>query len=66
MAIKKFDLNLISGKIRKPWDPKDVETVVLGKNEGVKIPKGIEHCPVALEPSVVLMFEPSKLKSKGN
>ncbi len=108
MAIKKFDLNLISGKIRKPWDPKDVETindcivriarfegeyhwhkhdeedelflvisgkikiqtkkgnVILGKNDGVKIPKGIEHCPVALEPSIVLMFEPSKLKSKGN
>jgi len=108
MALKKFDLNLISEKIRKPWDPKDVEVisdcvvriakfdgsyhwhrhdeedelflvisgkikiqmkkgdVVLQKGEGVKIPKGTDHCPVALEPSVVLMFEPARLKSKGN
>ena len=107
MTIKKFSLDSIAGKIRKPWDPKDVEAisdcivriarfegeyhwhkhenedelflvisgrikirtrkedVLLNANEGVKIPKGVEHCPVALEPSIVLMFEPAKLKSKG-
>lgn len=37
--------------------------VILGQGEGVKIPKGLEHCPVSLEPSIVLMFEPLKLKS---
>lgn len=40
--------------------------IILNKNEGVKIPKGLEHCPVSLEPSIVLMFEPLKLKSKGS
>lgn len=35
----------------------------LGQGEGIKIPKGLEHCPVSLEPSIVLMFEPLKLKS---
>lgn len=38
--------------------------IVLDREEGVKIPKNLEHCPVAINPSVVLMFENSKLKSK--
>ena len=40
--------------------------IILNKGEGIKISKGIEHCPVALKPSIVLMFEPLKLKSRGN
>ena len=102
MKIKKFSINKISKQIKKPWLPKDVETIndfviriakfdgeyhwhkhddedelflvlkgkikiqtkendiVLGQGEGVKIKKGIEHCPVSAEPSIVLMFEPSK------
>mgnify|MGYP001559747125 FL=1 len=40
--------------------------IILKRGEGVKIPKGIDHCPVSLEPSIILMFEPVKLKSKGN
>ena len=39
--------------------------IILNKGEGVKIPRSIVHCPVSLKPSLVLMFEPSKLKSKG-
>ena len=30
------------------------------------VPRGVEHCPKALEPSYVLMFEPALLKSKGD
>lgn len=40
--------------------------IVLEEGEGVKIPKGVEHCPVSLEPSIVLLFEPRQLKSKGD
>lgn len=38
--------------------------IILNQGEGVKIPKGVEHCPVSLKPSIVLMFEKLKLKSK--
>ncbi|MBI2654596.1 cupin domain-containing protein [Candidatus Woesearchaeota archaeon] len=54
---------VFSGKIKIQTSNKDI---ILEEGEGVKIPKGIEHCPVSLEPSIVLMFEPLKLKSKGN
>lgn len=40
------------------------DAIVLNKGEGVKIPKSIKHCPVAIKPSIVLMFEDSKLKSQ--
>ena len=40
--------------------------VVINEGEGVKIPKGVRHCPIAIVPSVVLMFENSELESRGN
>jgi len=40
--------------------------IILEEGEGVKIPKGLEHCPISLEPSIVLLFEPRKIKSKGD
>ncbi len=43
-----------------------IENITLKQGEGVKIPKGVEHCPISSEPSIVLMFEPIKLKSQGN
>ena len=39
---------------------------ILKENEGIVIQKNIEHCPVAIKPSTVLMFESSKLKSIRN
>lgn len=51
------------GKITIQTESVDVN---LEQGEGVKNPKGIEHRLVALEPSFVLMFEPLKLKSKGD
>jgi mannose-6-phosphate isomerase-like protein (cupin superfamily) len=42
------------------------EEIILKEGEGVKIPKGLEHCPLSLEPSIVLMFELLKLKSRGD
>ena len=35
--------------------------IVLNKGEGVTIPKNVEHCPVAIKPSIVLIFENLKL-----
>ena len=35
--------------------------VILNESEGVKIQKGVEHCPVAIKPSIVLMFEDSPI-----
>jgi mannose-6-phosphate isomerase-like protein (cupin superfamily) len=40
--------------------------IILGQGEGVKIPKGLEHCPVSIETSIVLLFESLELKSKGD
>jgi len=40
--------------------------IILEESEGVKIPKGVEHCPVSIEPSIVLLFKPLKLKIKGD
>ena len=54
---------IIKGKINIKTKNGDI---ILNENEGVKIPKGLEHCPVALKPSIVLMFEPLNLKSAGN
>src|SRR3989344_507551 len=36
---------------------------ILIKNEGIIIKKNIEHYPVAIKSSIVLMFENSKLKT---
>ena len=54
---------VLKGKIKILTNFGDIE---IAKGEGVKIPKGVEHCPIATQPSVVLMFENSKLESKGN
>ena len=54
---------VFKGKIKILTSFGDIE---VSKGEGVKIPKGIEHCPIAIQPSIVLMFENSKLKSRGN
>lgn len=40
--------------------------VMLTQGNGMVVPKGQEHRPVANEPSVVLMVEPETLQSEGN
>jgi mannose-6-phosphate isomerase-like protein (cupin superfamily) len=40
--------------------------ILLNEHEGVKIPKGREHCPSSPKPSIVLMFEPLQLISEGD
>jgi mannose-6-phosphate isomerase-like protein (cupin superfamily) len=42
------------------------EVIKLDQGQLCVIPKGIEHRPVAEAPSVVLLFEPSVLKSRGD
>jgi mannose-6-phosphate isomerase-like protein (cupin superfamily) len=38
----------------------------LGEGEITMIPKGMVHSPKSPEPSIVLMFEPQALKSRGD
>jgi mannose-6-phosphate isomerase-like protein (cupin superfamily) len=45
---------------------KDQKDIVLQEGEMVVIPKGVEHCPKSIELSYVLVFEPYKLKSRGD
>ena len=45
---------------------KDRDTIDLGEGQMCVIPMGVEHKPSSSEPSVVLLFEPSKLKSRGD
>jgi len=45
---------------------KDQPNITLSEGQIAVVPKGIEHCPKSLEPSYVLMFEPSTLKPKGD
>ncbi len=45
---------------------KDRDTIELGEGKMCVIPKGVEHKPSSDESSVVLLFEPSKLKSTGD
>lgn len=54
---------VFKGRIKIQTESGDI---VLEQGEGVKIPKGVEHRPVAPEPAFVLMFEPVKLKSRGD
>jgi mannose-6-phosphate isomerase-like protein (cupin superfamily) len=41
-------------------------SIDLKKNQGAVIPKGLQHKPKAAERALVLMFEPARLKSKGD
>ena len=45
---------------------KDQPDITLSKGDIAVIPKGIEHCPKSIEPSFVLLFEPIRLKSRGD
>ena len=45
---------------------KNQEELIVKKGEMVVIPKKTEHKPVSKEKSFVLLFEPKKLKSRGD
>ena len=45
---------------------KDQPDINLSAGQIVMIPKGVEHCPKSVEPSYVLLFEPFKLKTRGD
>jgi mannose-6-phosphate isomerase-like protein (cupin superfamily) len=42
------------------------ETIQLDEGQLCVIPKGVMHKPESDEPSVVILFEPRKLKSRGD
>ncbi|MCW4049423.1 MAG: cupin domain-containing protein [Candidatus Bathyarchaeota archaeon] len=55
---------VVKGSITiKVMDQPDIE---LKDGQLCVIPKNVEHCPISQEPSYVLLFEPSALKSKGD
>ena len=54
---------VFKGKVKIQTRERDI---ILEESEGVKIPKGVEHCPVSIKPSIVLIFKPLKLKIKGD
>ncbi len=41
-------------------------SIDLHENQGAVVPKGMQHKPRAKERALVLMFEPARLKSKGD
>lgn len=45
---------------------KNQSNITLSSGQIAIIPKGVEHCPKSLEPSYVLLFEPFRLKSRGD
>ena len=45
---------------------KEQNDIDLHEGDMVVIPKGVEHCPKSIEPSYVIVFEPSVLKSRGD
>ena len=45
---------------------RDRTNVVLNEGEMAVVPKGVEHCPRAIEPSYVLLFEPYHLNTQGD
>ena len=45
---------------------KDQPDITLSEGQIAVIPKEIEHCPVSIEPSYVILFEPLSLKTKGD
>ena len=53
-----------AGRLR--MELRDQDDLVLGPGEMCVIPRGIEHRPVAEEPTEVLLFEPSTTLNTGN
>jgi mannose-6-phosphate isomerase-like protein (cupin superfamily) len=45
---------------------KDQSDISLSEGQMAVIPKGVEHCPKSIEPTFVLLFEPSVLKTRGD
>ena len=45
---------------------KDQPDITLGEGQMAVIPKGVMHCPKSLEPSYVLLFEPSNASTTKN
>ena len=45
---------------------KDQTDITISAGDMAVIPKGVEHCPKSIEPSFVLLFEPSLLQTSGD
>ena len=45
---------------------KNQENITLSEGQIAVIPQGVEHCPISIEPSFVILFEPMSLISKGD
>jgi mannose-6-phosphate isomerase-like protein (cupin superfamily) len=54
---------VISGQLKMELRDK---TITLNPNEIIVIPRGVEHRPVALEETTILLFEPDTTLNTGN
>ncbi|HEX7254179.1 MAG TPA: cupin domain-containing protein [Thermoanaerobaculia bacterium] len=54
---------VVRGSMRLRFRDRDV---ILGENEFLVVPKGVEHMPVADEEAWILLFEPKETLNTGN
>lgn len=47
-------------------DVEDADTIVLGVNQGVTIPRGVVHRPWAAQRTVIVMVEPATVVATGD
>jgi mannose-6-phosphate isomerase-like protein (cupin superfamily) len=45
---------------------KNQSDLILSEGQLAKIPKGVEHYPISIEPCFVILFEPVSLITKGD
>jgi mannose-6-phosphate isomerase-like protein (cupin superfamily) len=54
---------VLDGRLRMQLRDGDVD---LGPGEFIIVPRGVEHCPLALDECSVLLFEPATTLNTGN
>lgn len=54
---------VVKGRLRMRLREGDLE---IGEGEFLIVPRGVEHCPVAVEECLVLLFEPATTRNTGN
>jgi mannose-6-phosphate isomerase-like protein (cupin superfamily) len=54
---------VVKGRLKMRLRDGDLE---IGEGEFLIVPRGVEHCPVAEEECLVLLFEPASTRNTGN
>jgi mannose-6-phosphate isomerase-like protein (cupin superfamily) len=53
-------------RLRDPEHDDEETRVTVGAGEIFVVPRGVEHCPVAVEETRILMFEPTETRNTGD